>query len=177
MFDLKNLADFLTIFRGSLAVVLVWLGLSQGKAGLGVAFWFMLADWTSDILDGFFARRSKNPTHTWIGDHDLEVDILVSSGLLIYMLLSGIVVWQIGLGYLLFWIYIFKQWGYNRSLGMLLQAPIYGWFIIVSIKEVPGCGWWFLGWILAVVIITWPRFPEQVVPEFLEGIHLTRKGS
>ena len=177
MFNPKNIADIVTFSRAILAGLLIWLGLFQGREGLSLVFWLMLADWTGDILDGFLARRSKNPVHAWIGDHDLEVDIFVSVGLFIYMLLAGFIDWQIGIGYLLLWIFIIRQWGHSRSLGMLLQAPIYAWFLIVSLQELPASGWVFLGWLLFVFIITWPRFHREVVPGFLQGIRETKNGT
>ncbi len=51
----------------------------------------MIANWTGDLLDGRIARRSRMVDHTWIGDHDLEVDMAVSTGLLVYMQQSGFV--------------------------------------------------------------------------------------
>jgi len=175
MFDPKHVADLVTFARGLLAVALVWLGLSQGAQGLGLAVWLMLADWTGDVLDGIIARRSRMDIQTWIGEHDLEVDITVSVGLFIYMLSAGFVDWQFAVGYLLLWILIFWQWGYIRSLGMLIQAPIYFWFIYLAIREPPHMGWWILGWILIAIIFTWPRLPDQVIPGFLENIRGNKK--
>jgi cardiolipin synthase len=176
MFDPKHVADLVTYGRGILAIGLVWLGISQGTDGLGMAVWLMLVDWIGDVMDGFLARRSHTYAPTWIGDHDLEVDITVSVGLSIYMLSAGYVDWQIGIGYLLLWILIFWKWGYDRSLGMLIQAPIYVWFIFLTLREPPRTGWWLIGWIVAIVIITWPRFPNEVVPAFLKNIRGNRKG-
>ena len=81
----KQVADFITTLRALLVVILPWLGLTQGKAGLPLAVWLMIADWTADSVDGSIARRSHPYHHTWIGDHDLEVDMLVSLGLLGYL--------------------------------------------------------------------------------------------
>jgi hypothetical protein len=170
MFDPKHLADFVTFARSLLAFGLIWLGLSQGARALGQAVCLMLVDWTGDVLDGLLARRSQRNYHTWIGDHDLEVDITVSAGLLGYMMLASYVDWRVGVAYLAICSWIFWLWGYNRSLGMLVQAPVYSWFIYIAIREPPYSGWWLVVWIALALVITWPRFPDQVIPNFMESM-------
>ena len=112
MFDPKHVADFVTFFRGLIAIGLAWLGWSQGKDGLGLAVWLLLINWTGDLLDGPITRRSRNFQNSWIGDHDLEVDITVSAGLLVYMLGAGYVDWRVTTVYLLFLVLII--WRYHR---------------------------------------------------------------
>jgi hypothetical protein len=87
--------------RGLLAFWLVWLGFTQGDQALVLVVWIMILDWMGDSIDGPIARRSSVYYHTWIGDHDLEVDITVSTGLLIYRLSSGFLQWQWVVIYLL----------------------------------------------------------------------------
>jgi hypothetical protein len=82
----KQVADIITFSRGILAFILAGLGLLVGKEALPMAAGVMIADWAGDMLDGPIARRSRVYYHSWIGDHDLEVDMTVSVGLLIYML-------------------------------------------------------------------------------------------
>lgn len=163
----KQVADFITVARALLAVFLAWLGFTQGAAGLPVAVWTMIIDWSGDALDGPIARRSRVFYHTWIGDHDLQIDMLVSAGLLVYMLAAGFVeVWVAGV-YLLIWLLIFWRWGAASVLGMLFQAPIYGWFVWVALREVPAIGIWLIVWMAFALITTWPKFPKTIVPGFL----------
>lgn len=176
MFDPKHLADFVTFTRGLLAFGLIWLGWSQGAHALGLTVYLMLVDWTGDVLDGLLARRSRLNHHTWIGKHDLEVDLIVSAGLLGYMMLSGYIDWQVCGVYTLLWVVIILHWGYSRSLGMVVQAPVYFWFIYITIREPPYRGWWLIAWIAIILVITWPRFPNQVIPGFLESIRGITKG-
>lgn len=166
----KQVADLLTILRVFLAGVLVWLGFTQGEAGLPLAGWLLIASWTSDSLDGPLARRSRVRYQTWVGDHDLEIDMLVAAGLLIYMAAAGIVDQRVAALYLLIWILYIIRVGVPRSLGMLSQAPIYGWFIWTTLRQAPAIGWWLVGWILAMLVITWPKFPNEVIPGFLTGM-------
>ena len=166
----RQVADLLTILRVFLAGVLVWLGFNHREAGLPLAGWLLIASWTSDSLDGPLARRSRVRYRTWVGDHDLEIDMLVAAGLLIYMAAAGIVDQLVAVLYLLIWILYFIRVGVPRSLGMLSQAPIYGWFIWTSLRQAPATGLWLVGWILAMLVITWPKFPNEVIPGFLGGM-------
>lgn len=171
----KQVADLITYLRAVLGFYLAWLGFSQGDEGLPLAVWIMIADWSGDSLDGPIARRSRVYYHTWIGDNDLLVDMLVSAGLMVYMLGAGYVqLWLAGV-YLLLWLLIFYRWGFASVLGMLFQAPIYGWFVWVAIREAPTLGMWLVVWILAAIVLTWPRFPQMVVPGFLEGMRQVLK--
>lgn len=163
----KQVADLITTSRAIVAFWLVWLGITRGDASLTTVVWIMIFNWTGDALDGTLARRSSRKYHTWIGDHDLEVDILVSLGLLFYLSAAGLVdLWILSL-YCLITLLVFWRWGFHRSLGMLFQAPIYGWFIWVAIQQEPTAGVWIIFLILAIIVITWPRFPNEVIPGFL----------
>ena len=176
MVSAKQVADLITGARAFLGLFLVWLGWSQGEAAFVLVAWLMLVDWIGDFLDGAFARQNKVIVHTWIGDHDLEVDMLVSFGLLIYLLSAGFVGWTLVVGYLLLWAVIFWRLGMQPSLGMLFQAPIYALFIWKTFLLAPQVGWSILIWLLVVIVISWPRFPEQVIPGFLKGILESMRG-
>lgn len=166
----KQVADLITISRGLLALVMIWLGVTRGSAALPLVCWLMLLDWMGDFVDGPIARRSRIYYHSWVGDHDLEVDIAVSFGLLLYLLGAGYVDLRLAAVYLLFWALVFWRWGVPRSLGMLIQAPIYGWFLWVGVRDAPMAGLWVVGFIVALIVITWPRAFREVIPGFLRGM-------
>lgn len=170
MLSAKQVADLVTWFRALLGLGLVWLGLTEGEQGLSKAVWIMIIDWTADTLDGKIARREKGYYHTWIGDHDLEVDMAISAGLLIYMITSGFVNVWIASIYVLIWTYIFWRWRQAKVLGMISQAPIYGYFIWITVTRLPSVGVWIIVWIVVAIIITWPQFPQKVVPGFINGL-------
>jgi hypothetical protein len=168
--DTKKLADAITGARLLLSAFYFWLGLSRGAAALPFAGWLLLANWTGDGVDGALARRSRPLRHTWIGDHDLQVDMSVAAGLLAFLIAAGLLPATWGAGYLLLWAVIFIALGLSRSLGMLAQAPVYGWFILTAIRHAPLVGWSLVAWIFVAVVVTWPRFPQEVVPGFLGGL-------
>jgi len=167
----KQVADLITLSRGLLAFVLAGLGLIIGRDALPLAAGVMIADWCGDLMDGPIARRSRIYYHTWIGDHDLLIDMTVSVGLLIYMLGAGYISWWLGVLYLLAWAWFFLKLGVTPAPGMLFQAPTYFWFIYTALRDATGLGVLIVLLILTAVIITWPRFPRETVPGFLEGMH------
>ena len=166
----KQVADLITFSRVVMAFVLAGLGLLVGKDALPLAAWVMIADWCGDMVDGPIARRSRIYYHTWIGDHDLQVDMTVSVGLLVYLLGAGYITWWVGVIYLIAWALFFLKYGIVPAPGMLFQAPIYFWFILISLRDVTGLGMLIILLILVAVILTWPKFPRVVVPGFLQGM-------
>lgn len=166
----KQVADLMTVLRGVIAFGMAWIGRTKGLEGFSTAAWLLMIAWTSDILDGALARRSRVRTQTWIGDHDLEFDILVSLGLAVFLLQTGFIGWRGTACYVLVWALIFWRWGFHRPLGMLVQAPIYAWFIWNTVSRDLLAGWFLLVWIILAILLTWPRFPQEVIPDFLETL-------
>jgi phosphatidylglycerophosphate synthase len=166
----KQVADLLTYSRGMMAFILAGLGLLAGPEALPLVACLMITDWCFDSLDGPIARRSKIYYHTWIGDHDLQIDMTVSVGLLIFLLGAGYVSWWIGVIYVLVWALIFIRFGVTPAPGMLFQAPTYFWFIWITLKDAPGFGALIIIFILTALLISWPKFPKVIVPGFLDGM-------
>lgn len=163
----KQVADLITWSRVLIGGLLTWLGLAYGREALPLAILLMLLDWTGDSVDGALARRSSRQYRTWIGDHDLEVDIFVSLGLLGYLVGSGWVRKSVALLYLGLWVLIFLVFGYQHVLGELIQAPIYGYFTWIALRNATPWGWALPLWMLTAIVVTWPRFPEEKVKGFL----------
>jgi CDP-alcohol phosphatidyltransferase len=166
----KQVADLLTYSRGMMAFILAGLGLLAGPEALPLVACLMITDWCFDSLDGPIARRSKIYYHTWIGDHDLQIDMTVSVGLLIFLLGAGYVSWWIGVIYVLVWALFFIRFGVAPAPGMLFQAPTYFWFIWITLKDAPGFGALIIIFILTALLISWPKFPKVIVPGFLDGM-------
>jgi phosphatidylglycerophosphate synthase len=171
--DAKQLADLITLSRAATALVVAALGLFGESSALPWIAALIIANWTGDILDGALARRSRHPRRTWIGDHDLAVDMLVSIGLLACLAFAGLADVRLASAYLIAWAVVFRRSGVPRALGMLFQAPIYGYFILVALVQEPTAGRWLVAWIAAAVVLTWPKFPRKVVPGFLAGMRST----
>jgi hypothetical protein len=170
MVDPKGIADFITLVRGLLGIFLAWLGFIQGPDSMPQAILVMLLCWTGDLLDGGIARLNRPPRHSWLGDHDLQVDLFVSLGLGAYLVGAGFVEWYIACIYLIMWGFLIWRFGPDQNLLMLVQAFIYFYFIWVALKISPQAGRWLVAWILVVTILNWRRFSTQVVPGFIRGM-------
>jgi len=169
MLDVKTMADTLTASRFLLALVIFWLGLRIGQPALPTVTLALVLGWASDLLDGALARRDRNQRHTWLGDNDLSVDVCVALGLLCYLTFSNYVSPAIALSYILMTgalIWRFR----SRALAMAAQAPVYAILLHLALRDAPPYGALAVGWIVLTVIVTWPRFPKTVVPEFLQGM-------
>ena len=98
----KRLADLLTASRVLIALLLTWLGLAGARDSLALASFLLLFSWISDIFDGALARLGGSGS-TWIGDHDLEADVTVSLGVLIYLVGAGFLQPNYAVVYVLLW--------------------------------------------------------------------------
>ena len=97
--------------------------------------------------------------------------MFVSAGLLGYLWASGFVSTIVAVVYVLISVVVFYFLGdIERTLGMLSQAPIYWWFIWVAMRDAPLAGRWLIIYLVAIIVVTWPRFPKEIVPGFLSGI-------
>ncbi len=170
MLDAKLVADLITAARALLGVMMVWLGFTQGRDALPGVVMLMLLDWTGDFVDGGIAKRSRSPRRTWVGDSDLYIDLLVSIGLGIYLVAAGFVGFAFALSYILFWMLLLWRFGLDRNLLMLVQAPIYLWLILITLRLAPQMGTWLVLWVLAATLINWRRFSQHIVPQFVSGM-------
>jgi len=169
MLDVKTIADTLTVGRFLIALIIFWLGLRIGQPALPTITVALVLGWASDLLDGALARRALNQRRTWVGDNDLSVDVCVALALLCYFAFSNYVSPAIALGYILVTgalIWHFR----SRALAMAAQAPVYAILLYLALRDARPYGALAVGWILLTIIITWPRFPKMVVPEFIQGM-------
>ena len=176
MLDAKNVADLITATRGLLGFWMIWLGITQGEKALPIVVILMLLDWTGDFVDGGIAHRSRHPRRTWIGDSDLYIDLLVSLCLAVYLLRAGFVSLGFVSIYLSGWVLMLWRFGLDRNLLMLLQAPIYLYFILIAVRLVPESGNWLVIWVLVAVAINWRRFTHEIIPKFISGMRSLPNG-
>ena len=169
MITTKNLADFLTASRFGLAWVLLWLGISRGAAGLPSAVVILIIAWTTDVLDGPLARKDLSSQHTWIGDHDLEIDMSVSLGGLTFLVLAGYLPAWIAVSYVI--ICLILLWRVrSQELAWAVQAPPYAAMLFIALRHAPIYGLAIVAYLIVVIIATWPRFPQVTLPQFLSGM-------
>jgi len=166
----KTLADVLTAMRFCLAGFILWLGVKGGAEVLPAAVVTLILAWLTDVLDGPLARRDPSGRHTWIGDRDLEVDMLVSLAVLAYLTLAGYLTFMAVVGYVV--VCTGLLWRFRSlHLAWAIQAPPYAGMIYAALRDAPRYGLMIAGYVALVIVATWPRFPQIVVPQFLEGMH------
>jgi phosphatidylglycerophosphate synthase len=170
MLDRKQAADLITGGRLLFGLGYVWLGIAKGVAGLPVAGALLLANLTADCVDGPLARSHHPPRRSWLGDRDLEVDMLVTAGMLIYLVTSGLAPALLAAAYLVLWLVIFTAVGILQALGVLSQVPVYGWMLVTLLREVPAFGWWLLAWAVVAGLVRGRYFLEERLPAFFEGM-------
>jgi phosphatidylglycerophosphate synthase len=165
----KTLADILTAIRFCLAGFILWLGVKGGAEALPAAVTTLILAWITDLLDGPLARRDPSGRHTWIGDRDLEVDISVGLAVLAYLTLAGYLTLKATSAYVV--VCAALLWHFRSAhLAWAVQAPPYAGMIYAAVRDAPRYGLMMVGYIALVIVATWPRFPERVVPQFLEGM-------
>jgi phosphatidylglycerophosphate synthase len=145
-FTLKHPADFLTFLRCLLGLALVWVGVVEGVKSLALASGMILLGWTTDALDGHLARTWKSAKGTWFGKYDVYVDMYFAGTVLVYLWLSGLLLFAAAFGYLLVWGMVFLRWGMPPLLAQIFQNPIYAYFIVSIILLVPLVLPWLFLW-------------------------------
>lgn len=168
MLDTKILADAFTIVRFSLGIVIVLLGLHPNQPTAGLAISALLAAWVSDILDGPLARRSRSGTMTWVGEHDLLADVTVAAGAWLYLGFVGWIDLPLTLAYLLLAAFAWLKTG-SQHVGWGIQAIPYAAMIAYALQKTPPYGWVLVLYVGAIVLFTWPRFPQKA-RAFIDGI-------
>lgn len=170
MLDAKMVADLITGTRGLLGFVMLWLGITRGAQALPIIVLIMLLDWTGDFVDGGIARLSRHPRRTWIGDSDIYVDLFLSLCLGMYLILCGFVAFSLGFWYLLGWALFLWRFGLDKNLLMLMQTPIYLFFILTALRVFPDDGNWLVVWVVIATAINWRRFTREIIPRFIAAM-------
>lgn len=169
MLSYRSAADALTWLRLLLGLLLPWLGYFGGEDALPAAMVCLMLGWLTDVLDGALARKDSNGKQTWIGANDLAVDVCVSVGVLGYLAVSGYILTPFAFSYILL-IGLLIAYFESRTLAMLAQALPYVGMLYFCLRDAPIPGVLAVIVLLLAVIFTWPRFPQQVVPHFLDGM-------
>ncbi len=179
MFAARHFADLLTGLRALIALSLPIIGFSRGASALPLVVYLVLIGWISDYFDGVIARRGDAIGESALGKRDLEIDVLVSLGLLIYLTLASFLPFIIALFYVLGGVTLLVRGSFDKTSGSLLQAPIYLYFLWLGTREAPQAAMWVLYWVVLNLSFTWRRFLYGVIPEFLGGFRdlLRRRGN
>jgi hypothetical protein len=175
----KCFADLLTSLRLLLAFVVAYVGYAAGASALPLVMGLLMVSWTTDSLDGFFARKTPEPEHSWLGDHDADVDVCMFLSKLVYLTFSGYVDPVSAWGYVLIAGLVVIGFRSNaRFLVLCFMVPIGALMIWVALQEAPPWGWAAVIWCLLAATLNWGRFSFLVRKFFadMRGIELRESG-
>lgn len=154
-----RIPDTLTFLRVVFAVILISTGL-DGRANLSRDIWLLVASWTSDMVDGRLSRSLKIDHTTWLGKHDVYVDMFVSVAVLFYLTATRLLPLWLVLTYLLVWILIFVRFGIPPLAAQVFQNPIYAAFVFFTLQDAPHVLPWLLLWAAVSAAFFWRRILE-----------------
>lgn len=164
----KRVADFFTLTRAPLALVLIWLGIERERSGIEIAWALLLTAATVDTLDGYFARIAPGGHQTWVGSHDLLFDVLFSAALLAYLVLAGYIDPKLGTLYVAIWLAVVTMTnGAANVRAVIFQAPIYLKTVFAAIDANSGVFSWTAAWLLIMGLFAGRRFLYVRVPALL----------
>jgi phosphatidylglycerophosphate synthase len=156
----RHAADGLTLTRGLLGVLLIVLGVLNGKAALAQDVWILVLAWSTDMLDGRIARALHTDQKSWLGKNDVYIDLFVSVAALAYLTLTGLLALGIAAAYLLIWGIVFLRRGIPPLFAQIFQNPIYAFFLFLTLRSAPAVLVWMLPWALVALAIFWRRWFE-----------------
>ncbi len=162
---MKKLPDLLTLSRGLVAVVILYLGF-VGERALEAVILLTILGWTTDILDGRLARKYHKPP-TWIGEREFLFDMVMVFSGLAYLVMSGLIIAWLALVYIAV-AAVFIAFFRSKMIMMSFATPLVALPLIVASVKAPRAAVWYLIWIVGALMLDWSRF-KGVVREFLDN--------
>ncbi len=153
------IADLLTFSRILAGGVLVWLGLTGGASALPAAVLTVVLGWTTDQLDGWFARRSPTPTR--LKDSDFCVDLIFYAGILAYLALARFFLAWLVAGFVILggaaWLLTRR-----KAVVVLCLRIIDVAFGVIIFMNLPVVGFMLVVWLVALAVVYRRRLAERV---------------
>ena len=168
-----DIADALTFTRVIVILVVLSSGFLWGGAAFRLVTIASLLGWTTDILDGIFARRATHQRKTWIGENDFNIDVALFVAIFVYLALIGIVPNRFAIAYLVVGTtctFISR----SQSVIQVFEAPIIALALYAVFREEPFLWRVVLLWILGAMTLCKERFLE-VVDGFFQGLRALKK--
>ena len=162
---MKKVPDLLTASRGIIATVIVVLGL-VGPRALEAVILLIILGWTTDILDGRFARRF-NKQSTWIGEREFAFDMVMVFSGLCYLVMAGfvpVIPAVVYAGISAVFIIYFR----SKAVTMSFACPVVALPLVVAYFHAPRAAALFVVWICLAIVFDWRRF-KGVVLEFIQN--------
>jgi hypothetical protein len=165
-------ADFLTVQR--LIIGLFFPFLSTWGEKEEVALFFVIYGWTTDILDGWLARKGDYKTK--FGSYDFPIDMIFVWGSSLYFSLIGFLPLKIFLTYSAISLLFILKYP-KKSVTMNFAFPLTTIPFIFALFKPSLWGEILFLWLITFLILDWHRFTEVVleyIEEMEELFHITR---
>jgi phosphatidylglycerophosphate synthase len=153
------IADLLTLSRVVAAGVLLWLGWTGGASVGRAAVLVVVLGWTTDQLDGWFARRSPRPTR--LKDCDFQVDVVFYAGILAYLALARFLPAWLVAGFVALGAVAWLLTRRKAVVVLCLRIVDVVCGVIVFTKE-PAIGLVLVAWLAVLVVVYRRRLAERV---------------
>ncbi|MGQ9845553.1 MAG: CDP-alcohol phosphatidyltransferase family protein [Caldisericia bacterium] len=160
-------ADFFTFLRILTSLYIIYLGIFN-TGNFHIYFYTILIGWTSDILDGYFARIFNKEGK--LGKYDFEIDLFFEWSFFFYLYRSNFVNSTIFILYniIFFFLIFFLP---SKTLLMSLQAPVTFTPFIIAFLNYVDLRVVSIFWISINLILFYKRF-FNVIKEYIQGIPL-----
>jgi hypothetical protein len=168
---MKRVPDFLTLSRGVIAVAIFSLGF-VGKSALEAVILLTMIGWTTDIFDGRLARKYNKPT-TWVGEQEFTFDMMMVFSALCYLTMADYVNLWLTLPYVMVAAACIAYFR-SKSVTMSFAFPVVALPLIVATSAAPRAALLYGLWIVAMLLLDWPRF-RGVVREFIANARRLRR--
>lgn len=163
----RTLADLLTISRllGGMALAVMPWDKTVGSLGRLVKYNLLL--WSTDTVDGKFARRSNTPP-SWIGERDIVVDSALTLGTGIALARSSYLPGKMVVLWLGVCLVLYAMRPVTTTI-LVFMFPLQMALPVIALAH--GCPEvrLYLIWVAAVAIMSWKRL-KFVIESFIDGL-------
>lgn len=165
-------ADFCTLFRLVAAVVVVYMGLTQGAAALPHVVTLVVLAWITDGLDGPLARRSNTPTH--FGKYEFAVDVLLTWATFAYLTLAGFVPWRWAVLYTILAMVVVAL-AQRKAVLVAFMRPIDLTSGLIALRHAPEITLLFVAWLVGLGLVRWRQTKVRVKAWLLDLASLLKR--
>jgi phosphatidylglycerophosphate synthase len=161
-------ADFFTFLRILSGLYIIYLGIFN-SGNFHIYFYAILIGWTTDILDGYFARIFKKEGK--LGKYDFQIDLFFEWAFFFYLYRFDYVNSTIFILYNITFLFliIFIP---SKTFLMTLQAPVTFTPFIIAFLNYTDLRIVILFWLTINLFLFHKRF-LNVIKEYIQGIPST----
>lgn len=144
------------------------LGLLGGQSALPLVVVGLVLAWTTDLLDGVFARLQPGTEPGRLAGLDAVADMAVGLGVMAYLALSGFV--PLWLGALVIGLALLVRIWHSRGLAFPFYAISFLFLGVVVWQQQPSLLAIIGVYFLIAALLRWRRVRDEYLPEFFAAV-------